>query len=394
MKCRYCKREIPDESLFCMVCGEKVVREKRKKKEEKQIKVPMARQLKSGSWYIWLEKEKTGVTEATEQLCTEKARAIRSGVIEQQKKTDKKTLRKACQEYIDKREGVCSESTLYNYQQIVNGRFQAYMDRDINSIDWQKMVSDEVNTRKPTKKEIKEGLTPKKLSGKTIMNAWGFVASVIDENDIHYHTPTLPQRIKRKTFWLDCDDQLKTFLKCIRGQQCEFGALLGLHSLRRSEIYDITPNDIVYNRKLKRYEIHVEGAIVRGRNGKTEQDTNKSETSRRIVPVLIPRLVELAHERTDLSPDDHFVEGSLSTLYARINKVCRENGLPEVGVHGLRRTFATLCFYRGIKEQECADLGGWDDYETMHECYVFLSKQAKADAVDNLSSFFADIYEA
>ena len=61
MKCSYCKREIPDESLFCMVCGEKVVREKRKKKEEKQIKVPMARQLKSGSWYIWLEKE--GITE-------------------------------------------------------------------------------------------------------------------------------------------------------------------------------------------------------------------------------------------------------------------------------------------------------------------------------------------
>lgn len=54
MKCRICKRDIPDNSIFCCWCGEKQLRERKKKDE---IKVPKPRQLKSGKWNIELHAE-------------------------------------------------------------------------------------------------------------------------------------------------------------------------------------------------------------------------------------------------------------------------------------------------------------------------------------------------
>ena len=47
MKCKACKNEVPDGSLFCMFCGEKLVKTKA---EKKKISVPKPRQQKSGEW--------------------------------------------------------------------------------------------------------------------------------------------------------------------------------------------------------------------------------------------------------------------------------------------------------------------------------------------------------
>ena len=42
MVCKNCKRDIDDDSIFCKWCGEKQIRERRKKGE---VKVPKQRQL-------------------------------------------------------------------------------------------------------------------------------------------------------------------------------------------------------------------------------------------------------------------------------------------------------------------------------------------------------------
>lgn len=394
-ECKYCGQIIESDSIFCRFCGERLAKKKRTTEKKPETKVPKPRK-RGDKWNIWLDKEQVSVTEDTEQLCIEKARAIRSGFI-QALKNRKLTLRDACQEYIDKRDKLLSESTLYNYQQIVDGRFQAYMDKEITAIDWQKMVTEEQFTRKPTKKDIEEHRTPKKLSGKTIANAWGFVASVLDEQSIPYKTPTMPQQIKRETLWLEEEKQVFTFLNAVKGKDCEIGALLALHSLRRSEIFNISPNLMQWNAAKNRYEIHVEGAVVRGRKkSKTKQETNKTSKSRRVVPVLIPRLQELI-ENSIKEKDEPYVDCGLNTLYNQINSVCKTAKLPLVGVHGLRRTFATICFFGkdaegnplDITEEECAELGGWDDLRTLHECYVKLSSKRKESAVQKLTGYYS-----
>ena len=66
MLCKACKREISENSIYCNWCGEKQIRERKKKGE---IKVPNPRQLKSGNWNIELAAEGQSVTEPTRDLC-------------------------------------------------------------------------------------------------------------------------------------------------------------------------------------------------------------------------------------------------------------------------------------------------------------------------------------
>lgn len=78
MLCKACKREISENSIYCNWCGEKQIRERKKKGE---IKVPNPRQLKSGNWNIELAAEGQSVTEPTRDLCIARARAIRAGFL-------------------------------------------------------------------------------------------------------------------------------------------------------------------------------------------------------------------------------------------------------------------------------------------------------------------------
>lgn len=113
MKCKNCKRVIDDDSIFCKWCGERQIRERKKKDE---IKVPSPRQLKSGKWNIELRAEGQSITEDTAALCEAKARAIRAGFLEAKK--DAKcslTLLQAIDSYLEKNQSL-SPSTIRGYE--------------------------------------------------------------------------------------------------------------------------------------------------------------------------------------------------------------------------------------------------------------------------------------
>ena len=116
----------------------------------------------------------------------------------------------------------------------------------------------------------------------------------------------------------------------------------------------------------------VSGAIVPDENNTfVHKDENKTQQSRRTVPVFIPRLRELlcAMDRDC----DFIVSMHPDTLRKRVNAICKKAGLPEVGLHGLRRSFASLGHHLGLSEQEVMAIGGWEDYQTVHKHYLKLS---------------------
>lgn len=221
-----------------------------------------------------------------------------------------------------------------------------------------------------------------KLCGaKTIKNAWGFISSVLNENGITPPKVTLPQIIKEEQLWLDAE-QIKVFLNAIKGKPCEIGALLGLHGLRRSEILAVTPS------KIKDGYIHVEGSVVRGTDGMVAKDTNKNATSRRAVPIFIPRLLELV-QQSDCPPSVPYVSSGM-TLYDQIKTVCERSGLPPIGVHSLRKSFVSLAYSIGWSERECMLYGGWSDFQTMHNIYIKLSDADKGKAISKMTDFYSD----
>ena len=101
---------------------------------------------------------------------------------------------------------------------------------------------------------------------------------------------------------------------------------------------------------------------------------------------MIPPLVE-ALERAERK-DEYIVTGDPNALANRINRICERNGLPQVGFHGLRHSFASLALHVGMKEETAMKIGGWSDYQTMKKIYTHISERDMHQETQNYMNFF------
>lgn len=362
MKCKSCKRDIPDNAIFCCWCGEKQIKARKKKDE---INVPKPRQLPSGAWTVQLRAEGQSVTEATEALCVARAKAIRAGFIEAKSTAPKITVADAVQKYIDKRRAVLSPATIKGYETVKETRFLSVADKDIYAVDWQEAINAETEL----------------CGAKTLCNAWGVIRPALRLAGMDVPEVTLPQRAKKELPWLDYE-QIKVFLDAVQGSSGELGALLALHSLRRSEILALTAGKI----DRQNQTIRVEGAVVRGSDGMVEKATNKSSASCREVPIMIPRLLKLIPE--DMPAGEKLITYKAGALYDKVNRVCVKAGLPKVGVHGLRRSFASLAYHLKWDMLTTMRIGGWDDESVVKEIYTKLAAKDVDKNVKKMRKFY------
>lgn len=358
MKCKKCKRQIQDNSIYCNWCGARQIA------EANEVKVPQPHR-KGNAYYsqITVDGERVYVTAESEEEYYTKARAAKIKLIEIQKSRPKLTLGTAIDNYIKDNKAVLSPSTVKAYKSYRKNRFQKYMDKDINSIPYQRMVSEEAADVAP----------------KTLSNAWRLVTASIKYANSEPSKVALPQIPKADRPWLDYE-QIKQFTKAIYGKDVELAALLALNGLRRSELLHLTSDDIDTNRGI----IHVRGASVYNDEGKfVEKDTNKNRTSTRDVHIVIPRLTELLRGKTG-----QLVTTKPNTTYVQVNSICRAHDLPEVGVHGLRHSFASLAYHLGWSEETTMREGGWANPTTVHNIYTHLASQDANKDIVQMQQFF------
>ena len=331
-------------------------------------KYPKAVELPSGSWrcQVTVDGVRRSVTADSPQEAISQALLLRDGV--KKKSPQDLSLGAVVDEYIQLREAVLSPSTIVAYKSYRYHLFQNYMDRDIRRLDrrvLQRMVNDEAKVR----------------SAKTVKNAFGLVAAALKEYQVDTGGINLPQIPHKERPWLTADEVL-LFCDMVRGQKCEIPALLALCSLRRSEIYALDWKDV----DLKAGTVTVHRSVVKGVDGYVLKDTNKTDSSTRVVPIIVPQLIAaLKAQKAESGP---VCTGNPNTLYKQVNALCRKADLPEVGVHGLRHSFASLCHHLGIPEMECARMGGWSDLGTMRKIYTHLSQDQLDDAATQLRRFF------
>lgn len=278
---------------------------------------------------------------------------------------EKPTLRVAIDRYIEARTNVLSPATIRGYRIIQRNRFQNVMDTKINHVhSWQTVVNSEARLCSP----------------KTLKNSFLFVRSVLKENGIDTGNVHLPQVLLTPREFLD-PDQITVFLKAVKDRECEMAALLALHSLRRSELLALEKNSV----DLKKGTITVKGAVVPDENNQyIKKQTNKNVSSARTVPIMIPRLAELVEN----APDGQLVTSYANNVGRSINYACKSAGLPEVGVHGLRHSFASLAYHLGLSEKETMEIGGWADHITMHKIYTHVAEKDKLASAQKLLSFY------
>lgn len=364
MKCKACKRQIDDDSIYCKYCGEKQIRERKKKTE---IKVPAPKQLPSGTWFgrITVSGQRVSISASSEAEYYAKARAAKAGLIEVAKSNPTLTVGQAIDTFINDNANILSPSTIKGYLSYRRCRFQSIMDQDVSSVKWQAALN------------VEYGMG---ISSKTLANAWRLITGAMKFHGLTPPKVTLPKVQKSDRPWLDYE-QITVFLNLIRDKDCELPALLALHSLRRSELMDLELDNIDFKKEF----IHIRGASVYDKNGKfIHKDENKNVTSRRDVPFIIPRLKELLFQ----CEPGKLIKVKPNTPYKQINRVCEENDLPLVGIHGLRHSFASLAYHLGWSEATTMAVGGWSDSKVVHEIYTHLANQDKNKDVERMREYY------
>lgn len=342
-------------------------------KKQNQIHIPQARQLPSGNWFIQLriDGKSISITKPKESEAIAEAMAIKQGIITVKKgPLGDKTLTKAIDLWIEDNENRLSPATIRGYRTCQDNGFPTLM----------KMKCKDINDAKIARAI---NLECKNYKAKTVTNRWRFISQVLTWATGEQFSPKLPQIVRPDIEFLDKDD-LSTYIEHIKGTKVEITALLAISSLRRSEIaaldWDNGDIDLVHR------WIHVRGAVVPNEDHKfVKKETTKNASSRRDVPIIDPLFEALSAVERKSGP---VVPEHPATMLTRINKSCRDAGVPEVGCHGLRHSFASLCHILNIPPQVAMEIGGWADRSTMDRIYTHVSKRTKDSYINAFTEHF------
>ncbi len=338
------------------------------------MKVPEPRKLKSGTWFIQL---RLGGVSIPVTAGSEKEVCRQATLIKAEYMAGHRPLRKSdcsigdlVDAYIKKYRPVLSPSTVRGYAYVRRCRLPSIMElRPQDVRDWQGVVSRELET----------------CSVKTVKNAWGVITAVFRDAKIPVPEIKMPRAPERDLAYLQ-PEEIPPFLESARGDSMELGMLLELHSLRESEALQVLrhPEQIDLDARL----IRVRGALVRS-DGEAfvEKMLNKSRAGTRLIPIMIPRLEELVRAYRDAG--EPLPQLNATTLLRHVHAVCARAGVTDVTNHDLRRSFASLCYSRGISERLIAEWGGWDDPATMHRIYIKLARRDKEQASARMRDFYA-----
>lgn len=344
------------------------------------MKVPKPRKLPSGAWFIQLRLggESVPVTAVTEKECVKQAGFVKAEYLAGKRApktevTKIPALKEAIDMYIARMDNVLSPATIRGYVGIRDNRFQSVMGKPLAEIDdWQKVCNKEAEL----------------CAAKTLKNAWRLVGSAVRASGFAVPKVRLPQVVKKEIQWLQ-PEQIPVFLDALDadkvGDKVVVPALLALSSFRRSELCGLRWEDKPVD--FKANTVTVGKVAVYDKNQKLViKEEAKNESSQRVVPIFIPQLIEaLEREKRETGP---VVRYTPNALHKKINQVCKKAGLPLVGVHGLRHSFASLGFHLRMSEQEIMEIGGWSDYQTVHKIYKHLAQIDLAKAQNKMAEFY------
>ena len=335
------------------------------------MKVPEPKKLPSGNWFIQLRLNGVSVpiTASTATECRRQAQLIKAEHRAEKRQITAKgkdiTLFQLLDNYITVHRSVLSASTVLGYENAKKKRFPSYTGQLVSKINWQQMISDELKNK----------------SEKTVKNGWGLVRAALAYHHLPIPDVKLAQVPIKEIPFLQ-PEEIRPFCEAIKGRPYEIPALLELHGLRLSEVRGLTWADIDCERGI----IHIRGAKVRGVDGVVAKETNKNRTSTRTVPIMIPQLLTALKAVEDKTGDVMTI--GPQTLLRDVNRACKRANVTVTGNHGLRHSFASLCYFLRIPDRQVQEWGGWADYTTMHTIYIRLAASDETKSKKLVEGFF------
>lgn len=326
--------------------------------------VPKPVQLPSGTWRIQLQlggerisltgPDKKALVREAEYLKAEYKAGKRAAPPEPASPSP--TVSECFDRYIATREHSLSPATIRFYNGVKRQNFPSVMQRsvaDIATDEWQGIVDAELATK----------------AVKTVDNAYSAVKTVLaDVCKVSLPAVKLPVPVPNPRAFLQ-PTEVKPFIAAAKDSPYAVPLLLALSSMRISEISALDWATI----PKKTDFIRVRGATVYDKDNKPQTKAqNKNVTSTRSVPVLIPEL-RAALER-DRKPSGSVIPGSQNALRHACHRVCAAAGVTDVTIHGLRHSFASLCYHLRVPEKIVMEMGGWADLGTVQRIYTHIAR--------------------
>nr|MBQ4457659.1 tyrosine-type recombinase/integrase [Clostridia bacterium] len=365
--CKYCKREIPDDSIYCPYCGERLARTKREKKKE--ISVPKPRQLPSGLWFaqMMVDGERVPISGDTEKEYYVKARAAKAGLIEAHK-PDNRIVQDLVKEYIDSREKdpAVSPSTIDGYLRKSKHNLQDLMKLRIKDL-----------SRAAVQRAIDKD--KQKYAGKTIWEAWSLIQSA---TGVRYDDLDFPSRKPRRKPPVYRKEDIRKLIVAFAdyGGQVECAGLLAMWlSLRRSEIVGLRWENVLED------SIRIKTARVYDKSHKLIEKDTKTELSERTIPCddyILQKINALPHD------SEYVFTMSTAGIWKGVDTVCRRAGVEHGYLHGFRHTNASVMEYLGVPPKYANERGGWASDHVRQRTYTDAMDEGKVEYAEKINEFF------
>lgn len=299
-----------------------------------------ASKLPSGRWRVQARKTVDGIVQKKSFTADTRGEAEflagrwQMSVIEDAK-PENRTLRQLCEDYVALKEPVLSPTTIAGYRKILRCNFQPYMQIRVGTLTkakCQQMISDEA----------------KRLSPKSVANAWGLISSALRMYGYEFRV-TLPERAD-KVIQVHSPDEI---FPAVQGTDIELPCLLAMWcGMTMSEIRGARLSDI------RNGVLYINQVIVDADNIAVHKASGKEEKRTRAVP--LPEYIQ------GLLPTEgeYLVTMHRNTIYRHFKAL-----FPDMTFHQLRHVFATTAAMLNLPPKVVQQMGGWKTPHTMEKVY-------------------------
>lgn len=374
MRCRNCKMEVEDGSVYCRYCGEKLLRERRKTSQlPKDI---WRRSDGSLCGRIMLKGQRITIEAKTEAEFKAKIEAYRRGWLALPNSGKSMTVAEAITDYAEGRKNRVKPSTFANYEYIRDNRFKDLMTLDINQ------VTDE-ELDKAVEREL--GLISRKggkLSPKTVVDAYNLVVSAIKKQRPDFKpVVALPDTPRQFPLILP----MSVLVPVLADTDMELPCLLAMqYAMSASEIRGLTKSKSIRGGKLYIVETvtRVDGVDCR--------IVGDKEPERARVFDITPRIQSLI----DAVDGDIIEPRSQHALNQRFRKILEKAGLPPMTFHKLRHLCASVMAEENIPANIAQERGGWKTDDTMKKVYIHTFSEARKEADEKVNQRIEKAYNS
>lgn len=371
--CKYCGNQTPAAGVFCCMCGERIARKKREKKQQGRIWAkPRLRQDGSAYGRIMIDGERITVEGKSEEDYYVKADAIAAGILDK-KAPDRRIVGECLEEYIRQRDGIRSPATIDGYIRKAKSNLQELMPLRVGEL---------------TKERVQAAVSAdvgKGYSGKTIKEALCLIQSA---TGIRFSGLVLPSTRPAKKPPVYSTDDVRKLLQAlaeIGGDVEAAGLLAAWLSLRRSEIMGLRWGDVGEDC------ITVRTARVYDKHHKLTEKATKNETSTRRIfcdRYILDKLEALPGEH---KPEEFVITVKTTRLWEGITRACEMAGIEHGYLHGLRHTNASIMELVGVPSTYANKRGGWAADHVRRGTYVDTMGEGEREAADRVDGLFREL---